>query len=136
MTVREFITVGEGAMVISESAVEPLTSFFEDDGETGYFYALDSREDEQILDALHIYNVESVVDRHRESEIEIIWSADALKSMLLINGQPHAVFDFSARRGYCRTGFPNFPQSSSDWQRYRHEWDDSVVAFFDLANRS
>jgi hypothetical protein len=127
--------VGENATVIAESASEPLATVFEDDGETGYFYAVDLRQEKQIADAVHIYNVASVVDRHRESEIEIVWSADGWKSLLLINRYPHAAFDFQQKRGYCRTGFPNFPQSSSDWQRYGHEWDDSVVAFFDLSHQ-
>jgi hypothetical protein len=41
-----------------------------------------------------------------ESEVEILWSADRLKSALLINHLAYAVFDFFARRGYCRTNFP------------------------------
>jgi hypothetical protein len=132
MTVRQLVRVGENATVIAESASEPLASVFEDDGATGYFYALDLRREKKIVDAVHIYNVESVVDRHRESAVEIIWSVDGRKSILLINRYPHAAFDFSTRRGYCRTGFPNFPQDSSDWQRYGHEWDDNVVNFFNL----
>ncbi|MCB1020562.1 MAG: DUF2251 domain-containing protein [Acidobacteria bacterium] len=126
------IKVGEEAVVISESTSEPWASFFEDDGETGYFYAMDLGQDGKIVDAVQIYDVKSVVDRTRESGVEIIWSADGLKSMLLINRYPHAVFDFSAKRGYCRTGFPNFPQGASDWRRYGHEWDDSIVGFFNL----
>ena len=134
MIVRERIQVGEDAVVISESASERWGSFFEDDGDTGYFYAMDlERGSEiQILDAVHIYNVESVVDRFTESEVAIVWSSDGCKSMLLINGYPRAAFDFSAKRGYCRTGFPNLSQIASEWQRHGHEWDDSIVGFFDL----
>jgi hypothetical protein len=53
--------------VISESGSEPFATVFEDDGETGYFYAMDLRREEQIVDAVHIYNVASMVDRQRVS---------------------------------------------------------------------
>lgn len=127
----QFVMVGEGATVISESASEPIASFFEDDGETGYFYALDLRSEKQIVDAVHVYNVESVLDRSQESEVEIIWSADGWKSMLLINRYAYAAFDFAAKRGYCRSGFPSF-RNSSDWQRHSHEWDEEIIGFFNL----
>lgn len=107
ITVEQEITVGEPVVVDGPS---PLTAFavvFEDDGETGYFYGLDtSRKENPILDALHIYNVSNVTDRHIPSKVQIIWSADGLKSALLINRCPHAIFDFQSKRGYCRTGFP------------------------------
>lgn len=42
----------------NDSLTHPHSAFFEDDGETGYFYALDlNRSENMILDALHIYNV-------------------------------------------------------------------------------
>ena len=105
--------------------------FFEDDGETGYFYAADDSEaDNAILDAVHIYNVKNVVDRDQSSRFSIVWSEDSLKTALLINGYPHAAFDFSKRRGYCRTNFPNFPEKpESDWRSSDHSWSDDAVAW-------
>ena len=107
------------------------SAFFEDEGETGYFYALDLlRTPDMILDALHIYNVSNVVDRDRPSQVDIVWSEDGLKCALLINDYPHAVFDFSARRGYCRKNFPNFknPEDGS-WIHADHSWSDEAISW-------
>jgi hypothetical protein len=72
-----------------------LAAVFEDDGRTGYFYALDeSLEGNPILDAVHIYNVEDISDAHIPSDVKIGWSEDSQKCVLLINGYPHAAFDF------------------------------------------
>ncbi len=129
MTARETLRVGAPVIVTCQSEDQPLATVFEDDGETGYFYALELRHERQIVDAVHIYNVDAVLDRNRDSEVEILWSADNLRSLLLIDGYPHAVFDFSAKRGYCRTGFPTTATRGSDaWQR--HEWADSLVDLF------
>ena len=94
---------------------------FEDDGETGYFYGLDpSRGEQPILDALLVYNVEAVSDRDRPSTLQVAWSTSGEQAALLINSFPHAVFDFAARRGYCRSGFP--PPL--------HEWHEEVLDLF------
>jgi hypothetical protein len=130
MIVRERLVVGEPTLIGSESVSHPVGTFFEDDGETGYFYAT-RLPDHEILDTAHIYNVASVVDRDRESEVEILWSNDGLKSALLINRYAHAVFDFSAKRGYCRTDFPNFPSSEdARWHKDTHLWDEAVMGNF------
>jgi hypothetical protein len=72
-----------------------------------------------IQDALQIYNVQSVADREHPSTVEVVWSSDNLKAELLINKQPHSVFDFAARQGYCRTGFP---ASQGEWSKPGHAW--------------
>jgi hypothetical protein len=101
---------------------------FEDDGTTDYLYGLDfSREDNPIVDALHIYNVERVADREKPSLVQLGWSQDGLKAVLLINGFPHALFDFEAKRGYCRSGFP---PPDRKWTRHDHAWDDRVAELF------
>jgi hypothetical protein len=72
-----------------------------------------------------------VVDRQLHSVVEILWSEDGLKSALLINDYPHAVFDFAAKRGYSRNDFLNFrPASLGDWDSSTHQWDDAVMQFF------
>jgi len=120
--------VGDQAFVSSESPANNYGVVFEDDGDTGYFYGLDlSRETNQILDALHIYNVASVVDKQKPSTARIEWSDDGLKSVLFINDYAHAVFDFADRRGYCRT---NFPSPDKTWTSFGHEWSDSVLEWF------
>lgn len=102
-----------------------FSGVFEDDGGTGYFYAV-NREDTQIriLDAVHIYNVANVVDRDEASEAEIVWSADGLKAGLLLNGYLHALLDFSSKKAYSRS---NFPPPGGVWvSPERLPWDDSL----------
>ena len=95
----ERFTPGRPTFLASDSPSQPYSTVFEDDGETGYFYAWDQSQAEgQILDAIHVYDVASVVDKHLESEVEIVWAGDGLKSVLLINGPSRAVFDFAAKR--------------------------------------
>lgn len=122
------LNVGTETVIDSLSPRGQYAVVFEDDGRTGYFYALDmSRGSNPILDALHIYNVESVVDRGVPSVVQIMWAGDGLKAALIINNYVHAVFDFEANRGYCRTGFP---PPDTRWTQYSHEWDDSALEPF------
>lgn len=98
--------VGQDTFI--ESTTENGNSVvFEDNEETGYFYAVDITNDLRILDALHIYNVADVIDRYKPSSIKILWTVDFMKAILSINNYYHAVFDFNAKAGYCRNGFPN-----------------------------
>jgi len=122
---------GDNAFFASDSPTHPHSASFEDDGDTGYFYALDlDRSDNMILDALHIYNVASVSDRDGESSLSILWSADGIKCALLINGYPHATFDFAARQGRCRTNFPTVPNAAPGcWDSSDHRWSDEATAW-------
>ncbi|MEE7548307.1 DUF2251 domain-containing protein [Xanthomonas sp. Kuri4-1] len=122
------ITVGTDIAIEGAAPQGPFSVVFEDDGDTAYCYALDrTRPEQPIQDAMHVYDVASVADRERPSTVTIGWSLDALKAVLLINEYPHAVFDFSAKRGYCRTGFPP-PAAGSGWSG--HAWDDAVAELF------
>lgn len=126
--VAQEIQVGENVVLDSVSPTQPYGVVFEDDGETGYFYGLRiTRNGQAILDALQVYNVESVIDRFKPSRIRIIWSEDGLKSALYVNDIAHAVFDFDAQRGWCRSGFP---PPKADWSSQGHEWDDTVMGLF------
>lgn len=128
LVAKETLVVGQPSEIFGESHLGRFATVFEDDGETGYFYALDGEnKDNQICDALHIYDVSNVVDVDVASEVEILWSEDGLKSVLLINNYPYAVFDFESRRGYCRT---NFPKPNSTWTRFDHQWDDAALVLF------
>lgn len=99
---------GENVFVESTAAENNYGVVFEDDTETGYFYALEiSPEGEQrILDALHIYEVENVTGSEKPHALKIIWSTDWLKCALVINNYCHAVFDFKNHGGYNRNAFP------------------------------
>ena len=62
--VEEAIRVGDETFVASDSPAAEYSVVFEDDGDTGYLYALDtSLSESRILDALHIYNVANVAIR-------------------------------------------------------------------------
>ena len=125
------ICVGEEITIASDSPITKYAVVFEDDGETGYFYALNtSQEKSPILDALHIYNVGNVVDKNKPSLVQIVWSNDGLKTALWINDYPHAVFDFAAKRGYCRTNFPEFRSSGEEWSSFSKEWSDTALELF------
>jgi hypothetical protein len=128
---QEVLQVGTETLIQMDAPSGQWSAFFEDDGETGYFYAVDvERPSDNILDAVHIYNVSNVVDGDRPSTVSIAWSEDESKCALLINAYPHAIFDFIAKRGYCRTNFPNFQNSSKDgWLKSDHSWSDQAASW-------
>jgi len=120
---------GDETWYASDAPVGSYSVVFEDDGETGYFYAVERRGDQpHILDAVQIYAVRNVVDREIPSHLEVAWTRNGLHAALYLNGYPHAVFDFQARRGYCRTGFPPPPQTG--WSSQGHGWDEDALAPF------
>jgi hypothetical protein len=130
VTAEEEILVGQETVIEGAAPDGRFATVFEDDGGTGYFYALDTQAKEnQIQDALHIYNVDNVTDCAKPSVVKIGWSKDSQKAVLLINNYPHAVFDFSTCQGFCRTGFPPARQGGA-WSSAGHQWDDSAVDLF------
>ena len=127
VTAQTELVVGVARVIGSLSPVNSISVAFEDDGETGYLYALDFGQESPMLDAMHIYNVDNVLDRDTPSVVEFQWSGDGLKLAFLINGHVHAVFDFAAERGYCRTGFP----PNVDWSKEGHDWNEAALSFFE-----
>ena len=126
---QETFAVGTEFVLDSRSPHSDFAVVFEDDGRTGYFYGLNmSASGNLIIDAMQIHNVDNVSDRHIPLEVSIVWSADGLKALLLINNYAHAVFDFDAKRGYCRT---NFPSPNPNWTQHSHEWSDDALLLFD-----
>ena len=67
-------TPGDDLLVGSTAEDGRAAVVFEDDGETGYFYACETVSG-PILDALHIYNVKAVSDRDVPSEFKLGWSS-------------------------------------------------------------
>jgi hypothetical protein len=127
--------VGTPTVIEAPSPEGQFGVVFEDDGTTGYFYALDSEcGEEPFVDALHIYSVEGVTDRHFPSFVHILWSSDGSKACLIINRYPHAMFDFSNKKSYSRDVFPE-PAPRSQWTH--HAWDDSLRGcFFHINDRN
>lgn len=96
---------------------EHLVVMFEDDGETGYFYAMDLHQAEQpIVDSLFVYNVSDIEQNSLKEprRLEICWSEEGYQAFLLINSYPHAVFDFQQLVAYNHTKFPQ-PDLGSMW---------------------
>lgn len=100
LDLEETFIIGEDTFFESVSSTTSFGVTFEDDLTTGYFYAVDTKPDLKILDALHIYNVTDVVDKDKPCKIQIVWSDNGLIASLLINDYCHAIFDFDKRAGY------------------------------------
>ena len=123
----KMITIGKQVALECPSPKTRFAVVFEDDEDTGYFYGLNlSNEEQPILDALHIYNVQNVADKDIPSKVEIVWSDDGLKACLVINRYPHAVFDFESRKAFCRNNFPPPDLRFTD----SHEWNDKALEMF------
>ena len=112
LNVEEIYTVGHNALFESISPTSSFAVIFEDNLTTGYFYAVDTKPDLQILDALHIYNVADVIDKKIPGKVQIMWSDNGQIASLLINNYCHAIFDFENKAGYSRNGFP---ESNKEW---------------------
>lgn len=74
--VEETFTVGQDTYLDSTSPMGIYAVVFEDNEETGYFYAAETEPSLQVLDALHIYNVANVVDKAQPSKAQIVWTDD------------------------------------------------------------
>jgi len=101
------IIPGEDNFVESFSSENQYGVVFEDDGETGYFYAVEKDKEGagvRILDALHIYEDESI--GKSKTKLMMVWSKDWMKCALVLDGYCHAIFDFAAQGGYSLNEFP------------------------------
>lgn len=124
---QEF-TVGSPTVVESTTPDGRFGVVFEDDGDTGFFYARNFTVDaDDVSLGVHIYTVEAVSDRTIPCHLHILWSPDFEKACLLINRYPHAVLDIANRHGYSRDVFPD-PSPESGWMH--HPWDDSLRRYF------
>ena len=129
LDLEETFTVGHDTFFDSVSPTSSFGVTFEDDLTTGYFYAVDTKPDLQILDALHIYNVADITDKDKPSKIQIAWSDNGKIASLLINGYCHAIFDFENEAGFCRNVFP---ETNGKWTR-KHDrtlTDDMINEIF------
>lgn len=101
--------MGEDVFIESHSPENSYGVIFEDDGETAYFYAVETTPEKQeprILDALHIYEALNIPEVKKLSKLVIVWSKDWLKTALVLDGLCHAVFDFEKQAGYNINEFP------------------------------
>ncbi|MDQ2794736.1 MAG: DUF2251 domain-containing protein [Bacteroidota bacterium] len=99
-------TVGTETVFDSTAAKGSVGAVFEDDGTTGYLYAVEPGAEMTILDALHIYNVADVADRQVPVTAQLFWTVAETAVALIINGYCHALYDFQRQAGFCRNAFP------------------------------
>jgi hypothetical protein len=128
---EQTFTPGEETFIESVSSENNYAVAFEDETDTGYFYAIEKNDEtgeQRILDAVHIYNVEETADQDTPWNLKIMWSRDWLKCALILNGKCQAVFDFEAQGGY---NLNEFPPPNTFWTRgERTLTNDMVKAFF------
>ncbi|HYP32263.1 MAG TPA: DUF2251 domain-containing protein [Burkholderiaceae bacterium] len=129
---RQPLHVGRPLVVDADSPGGRYAVVFEDDGEKGCFYAVDTdvEDGNPVQDALLVYVVADVTDADLASTLEIGWSDDGLKALLLINDQPHAAFDFERRQGWCLSGLPEAAVDKA-WSKSPRRWSEDVEALFD-----
>jgi hypothetical protein len=124
-------TVGQDTFIECMSNENNYGVVFEDDTDTGYLYAVEVEPGsgkQNILDALHIYNIEDIPQEQRKGNLKIIWSTDWQRCALIINNYCHAVVDFENHGGYCRNEFP--PPNSIWTKGDRKLTNEMVTAFF------
>lgn len=128
----ESFKVGRPLVVDADSPAGRYAAVFEDDGEMGCFYAIDTdvEDGNPVQDALLVYVAADVSDADLLSTLEIGWSADGLKALLLINDTPHAAFDFGARQGWCLSGLPEAAVNKA-WSKGPRAWSEGVEALFE-----
>jgi hypothetical protein len=128
----ETLKVGQPLVVDADSPAGRYATVFEDDGETGSFYAVDTdvEDGHPVQDALLVYVVADVTDADEASTLEIGWSGDGLKAVLLVNDMPHAAFDFERRQGWCLLGLPEAAVNKA-WSKGARAWSDDVEALFE-----
>ncbi len=117
----------------SESPLGNAAVVFEDDGETGYLYAIDrstkprdlaGNRTYRVVDAIHVYNVHE--SESKPVMAELLWSANGKCAALRLGTEILAVVDFIEKRGWSRTGFGVPSESSGGWHA-DHSWDGNAV---------
>jgi len=119
-------TVGTECFLDSVSPSTQYAVVFEEDGATGYFYALDtSLSGQQIVNAVHVYNVGEGQRAGEVVHLEVVWSADGLRAGLKRNDQLAAALDFSSSTGW-QHGKPH--AANGAWRTVA--WDTKVDSWF------
>ena len=128
----ESFKVGQPLVVDADSPIGRYAVVFEDDGDAGCFYAVDTdvEDGNPVQDALLVYVAADVTDAELASTLEIGWSNDGLKALLLINEVPHAAFDFARRQGWCLSALPEAAVNKA-WSKGPRGWSEDVESLFD-----
>jgi hypothetical protein len=129
---KETFQVGQPLVVDADSPIGRFATVFEDDGDVACFYAIDTdvEDGNPVQDALLVYVAADVTDAELPSTLEIGWSQDGLKALLLINDVPYAAFDFDRRQGWCLSGMPVAAVNKA-WSKASRQWSEDVEALFE-----
>lgn len=127
---KEF-RIGQRTVIKGPAPQGSFLAVLEDDGSAAYFYALDTSKEQPFQDGMLIYTIDSAVDKPYVARIG--WSPDSTKVLLTINDYPNAVFDFSAKEGCCRTGYPE--KLGPGWSPRGHAWRDDMLSHFSSPTR-
>ena len=147
---EQALVPGEDNFIESFSPENNYGVVFEDDGETGYFYAVEKDKDGsglRVLDALHIYEVvEFLADKAaaaigqaplsppekktdategvNPSKLLVIWSRDWMKCALVIDGRCQAIYNFETQGGY---NINEFPPPNDIWTKGDRKLTDEMI---------
>ena len=81
------ITIGTPDTCVDSTSEGGTTGVvFEDDGTTGYLYAVRPGTTMELFDALHIYDVANVVDRQTPVTLQVFWDVAGTAAVLLLKG--------------------------------------------------
>ena len=118
------ITIGTPDTFIDSTSADGMIGVvFEDDGTTGYFYAVRPGSTMELLDALHVYDVADVSDRQVPVTLQVFWDVAGTAAALLINGYCHALYDFQRMAGFCRNAYP----PARNGQMLKRELTDELI---------
>lgn len=120
------ITPTEEVVLKTSSSVSGHACIFEDDGTTGYLYALKSAENGDaigpIADAVLVYKYTKGNPRQQSAELQFQWTDSGRCCGLVLDGHLYALFDFDTQIGFNISGFP--PASKTDgWARSKEMAD-------------
>ena len=102
VTIQAQLVVGEEQVIKSLAPEGMLAAVFEDDGRTGYFYALDESVEEIRLWTQYTSTMPKTFQTVTFLLMLKLAGQKIVKCVLLINGYPHGAFDFVGKNGYCR----------------------------------
>lgn len=82
--------------VVERENEEGLFCFFEDEGETGYFYLYEP-DGVGIIDHLHIYS-HPLDFKIKKKDVEVVWSKDNTKCGVKLWGRFFGIFDLASNK--------------------------------------
>lgn len=82
--------------VVESTCNDGLFGFFEDDGETGYFYLYEP-DGVGIVDHLHIYSKSKEL-HFKKKDVKVVWSRGYDKCGVMILDKLYGIFDVAANQ--------------------------------------